>query len=183
MDKLISYLIILILLFPSISSSTLGVSPDKLVFSGKTNEKICQDFSLFGNIGSIFHGEIKWSEIKSTDISNYVFSSEEKKVSSDFPKTTQAGSYQICVSSSEPKRIYGIFSYKLENSSYAIGMWIEVNITKGSLISPLPVTGKAVNDNSFKNIFLISPLLFLLILIFLLVKLKKKIKSSIYENI
>jgi hypothetical protein len=174
MDKLISYLIILILFFSFVSSSILGVSPDKLVFNENQNEKICMNFSLLGDSGSIFYGAIKWSEEKSRDISKYTLSSEQVNVYPDFPKQIPAGRYQICISSEDSKNKYGILSYKLENSSYAIGIWVEVNATKNNFNPILSLTGNAVKENSFGKLFIFSPLLFLIVLVFLLIRLKKK---------
>ncbi len=67
--------------------------------------------------------------------------------------------------------------YKLENSSYGIGTWIELKIRKDSSIQDiLSLTTNAINNGDYlKKGLIFTPILLILILIFLLIKLKTKI--------
>jgi hypothetical protein len=173
MNKIFIYLILLIFLISFVSSVSFGVSPAKLVFNEKQNEEICNNFSVFMNEGRTFSGEIKWSNKKSREISDYTLSSKEAGLKILFPAKIEEGQYRICISAENEGEKYGILSYKLENSSYAVGIWIEVNVTKNKFNPILLLTGKTTEGNSQENIFVFTPLLLLIILILLLIKLKK----------
>jgi hypothetical protein len=173
MNKLFIYAIILILFLSFIPAFEIGVSPAKLIFEGKQSVEICRNFSVFNDKGGIFNGELKWSREKTKDISKYILSSKESNVNVKFPIKIINGKYEICLSSENEREYYGILSYKLENSSYAIGIWIEVKIKKNEY-SILSLTGKIVEGNSLTKLFIFTPLLLVIVLLLLLSKLKKK---------
>jgi hypothetical protein len=172
-NKLFIYTIILILFISFISPFEIGVSPAKLIFEGKQNTEICRNFSVFNDEGRTFNGEIKWSREKIKDISKYILSSKEANINIKFPEKVKSGKYEICLSSEKEGEKYGVLSYKLENSSYAIGIWVEVKITKNDY-SVFSLTGKIVEENSLTKIFIFTPLLLIIVLLLLLLKLKKK---------
>jgi hypothetical protein len=174
MNKIFIYLILLIFLISFVSSVSFGVSPTKLVFNEKQNEEICKNFSVFMDEGRTFNGEIKWSNKKSREISDYTLSSQDVGLKILFPMQIKKGQYRICISAENEGEKYGILSYKLENSSYAVGIWIEVNVTKNSFNPIFLLTGKTVEGNSAENFFIFTPLLLLIILIILLLNLKRK---------
>jgi hypothetical protein len=68
--------------------------------------------------------------------------------------------------------------YKLTNSSYGIGTWIKLNVTEGDIMEDdFPITGKIINTSDYiKKGFLFSPILLVIILIFLIF-LSKKTKN------
>lgn len=168
-------LLFFILLLSFCSALTLGISPEKIKLSGEINKEICGNFSIIGNENSLFLGEVRWSMENSKDINRYVVSSQEIKINAFFPKEASSGKYQICLSSEKAEEYYGILMYKLKDSSYGIGTWIELNIKQEkSVQNILLVTGKIIHSNNLEKIFLFTPFLFLVVLILLLIKLKNK---------
>jgi hypothetical protein len=174
MNKLFSSFFIIIILLPLVFSSSLGISPTTIKFYEKQNEVLCQNFSIFGNEENILNGEIKWSRENSKDISKYILSSKDLGINVNFPLEVKNGEYQICISSEREGKTYGILTYQLENSSYAIGTWIELEVVKNNFQNVLSLNGGVIKEQSLSKTFLFTPLLFIIILTFLLLKLKKK---------
>jgi hypothetical protein len=173
MNKLFSTFFIIVLLIPFIFSSSLGISPTTIKFYEKQNEVICKNFSILGNEENILNGEIEWSRENNKDVSKYILSSNDLEINIDFPIKVKKGEYQICIYSEREGKTYGILTYKLENSSYAIGTWIELEVAKNNLQNVLPLTGDSIKNLDYKKIFFLTPLLFIIILVFLLLKLKR----------
>jgi len=175
-DFILLFLIFLIILLPLSSATSLGVSPDNLKFSGKTNEVICKNFSILGDEKNVLSGEVRWSNKSSRNVNDYTLSSTELKISAIYPAKAKTGKYQICISAEKEGTYYGALLYKLENSSYGIGIWTDLEIKQNpSIKESLSITGGATNENnSFQNYLFFTPVLFIAILIFLLKRLKDK---------
>jgi len=181
--KILSFSILTILLISFLSASSVGISPTTIKFSQKPNEIICKNFSIFDEGNSLFLGELKWSRENSKNINQYTLSSDELKIESTFQDKIKAGKYQICVSAKNSGNYFGTLTYKIENSSYAIGAWIQLNITNNNHFSKiLSITGSSIKELDYKKIFFLTPILFFAILVFLLFKLKKN-KTELNKNI
>ena len=153
------------------SASTIGISPGTIEISEKTNEIVCKNFTLMGEEGYIFNGEITWSNEKSKNIVTYTIPSDNLNIDSQIPSGINPGTYQLCLSSKIAGNYYGALKYKLNDSSYGIGTWIELNVSGKNFLS---LTGKTIGGISPEKIFYFTPLLLFAILIFLFKKLKKK---------
>ena len=169
------FILLLLLLIPFSSSSTLGISPGTIEFFEEPNQIICKNFTIFADNDSLFYGEVKWSKENSKNINQYTLSSEELNINTNFPNKTKSGQYQICLSVKKEGNYFGALMYKLKDSSYGIGSWIELSIAKNnSMTKILLLTGNAINKTGSKKIFFLTPILLLIILILLLSKLKKR---------
>ncbi len=172
MKKIFFFAFILIIFFLHFFSAlTLGISPGTIKISEKTNEIVCRNFTLLGDDYRIFNGEIKWSNENSKNLIDYKISSDSLGIYPQIPSEIKSGTYPICISSKNSGNYYGALMYKLNNSSYGIGAWIELNVNGEKFLS---LTGKTTDEISYGKIFYFLPLLLIVILIFLLRKLKKK---------
>ncbi len=174
--KLFLFLIVLIISVSFSSAISIGISPEKLEFYGQRNELICRDFSIFGDNSSLFEGQIKWSRIDSKILSDYKFDSSSLKINTSFPTLINPGKYKICLSSKNSGNYYGVLMYKLQNSSYGIGTWVDLQITGNSLIEKINlISGETIQNIGSIKIGLISfSGILALILIILFIKLKRK---------
>jgi hypothetical protein len=169
------FFILVVLSITFISASTIGISPPAIKISEAENQITCENFTLFGEENSLFTGEAKWSRENSRNINEYVLSSESLNINANFPEKIRRGKYQICLSAEKKGDYFGALTYKMENSSYAIGTWIQLSVAKNNSVQEvLMITGNAIKKLDYTKIFLFTPVLFIVILIFLLVKLKKK---------
>lgn len=184
MNKIVfSFLLILLISISFYSATDFGISPGIIKFSEKQNEVQCQNFTIIGGNWDIFNGNVKWSNTNSKDISDYKLSSKELNLNVTIPLETQAGQHKICISSEEAGNYYGALMYKLNNSSYGIGTWIELKVEGTNPIQNiLSLTGSTIKQINSQKAFLFTPILFLIILIFLLKKLKRK-NTEFNENI
>jgi len=166
---------ILFLFISFCSAVDFGISPGTIKLSIKQNEIVCENFTLIGNEENVFNGEVKWSRENSRNINQYNLPSEELKISAEIPLKIKAGEYQICVSAKNSGNYYGALMYKLDNSSYGIGTWIELEVKENNSIKTiLSLTGNVINDTGIEKIFLFTPVLLIIILILLTRKLKQK---------
>lgn len=181
------YFIFLLSIFISLSfcsALNFGISPGIIKFSEKQNEVSCQNFTIIGENANVFNGNIKWNDKDSKDISDYTLSSEKLNINATIPSEIKSGKYQICISSEKAGNYYGALMYKLNNSSYGIGTWIELKVEGDNPIQNiLSLTGDTIKEIPYQKAFLFTPILFLIILIFLLVKLKRKNNTEFNKNI
>jgi hypothetical protein len=178
------FIFLLLILFPLCSAADFGISPGIIKFSEKQNEVQCQNFTIIGGNWDVFNGNVKWSSTNSKDISDYKLSSNELKINATIPSGIQAGQHQVCISSEKAGNYYGALMYKLNNSSYGIGTWIELKVEgENPIQNILSLTGNTIKGISLQKIFLFTPILFLIVLILLLRKLKKKNKTEFSDNI
>lgn len=156
------------------SAVDFGISPGTIKLSEKQNEIICGNFTLIGDSENIFEGNVKWSKENTRNINSYTIPSEKLKIDATIPSGIKPGIYQICVSSQNGGNYYGALTYKLNNSSYGIGTWIELKVEGGNSVGELlSLTGNAIKEIDLQKIFLFTPILLLIILILLLRKLKR----------
>jgi len=156
------------------SAVDFGISPGTIKLSEKPNEITCGNFTLIGEGNDIFNGDIKWSKENSRNINDYIITSEKLKINSEIPSKIKAGTYQICISAERGGNYYGALMYKLNNSSYGIGTWIELKVEgENSIQNILSLTGNAIKKTDLKKNIFIHPVLLIIILILLLRKLKR----------
>jgi hypothetical protein len=153
-----------------------GISPEKIEFDGKINEFICRNFSLFEESNqAVFEGSIKWNADYSREIFDYSVLSPMLKINYSFPEIIGSGEYEICLKAEKAGVYYGTLMYKLRDSSYGIGTWIELHASNTAPQGISFLSGKAVQENNFMKSGLISVSLILTItLLILIIKLKKK---------
>ncbi len=92
------FLISLIISISFCLAVSFGISPEKIKLSGKQGETMCNNFSILGDGGNNFYGEIKWSNQNSRRINEYNLSSEELELNVDYPIKAKTAKYQICIS-------------------------------------------------------------------------------------
>jgi hypothetical protein len=185
MNKLIPIsFIVLIISLSFCSALDFGISPGIIKLSEKPNEIVCKNFTIIGGNEDIFNGNIKWSNTNSKDISDYKISSKELNINSTIPSEIKAGKYQICISSEKAGSYYGALMYKINNSSYGIGTWIELKVEGNNPIQNIiSLTGSTIKGIDTKKAFLFTPILLLVVLIFLLRKLKRRNNTEFNKNI
>ncbi|MEK6826908.1 MAG: hypothetical protein AABX99_00290 [Nanoarchaeota archaeon] len=173
--KIIFPIFILIIFFiPFCSAVDIGISPGTIKISEKAKEVVCKNFTLIGEENNIFNGDIKWSNENTRNINSYTIPSEKLKINSEIPSGIKAGTYSICISAERGGNYYGALRYKLNNSSYGIGTWIELKVEGRNPVGEiLSLTGNAVRELDLQRIFLFTPILLLIILFLLLRKLKR----------
>ena len=188
-NKFPIFLFLIIISISFCSAVDIGISPGTIKLFEKQNEVVCANFTIIGGNENFFNGNIKWSNENSRKINDYATSSEKLKINATIPSGIKSGKYQICVSSSKGGDYYGALMYRLNNSSYGIGAWIELKVEGGdSIQNILSLTGESVKEIKIQKIFLFSPILLLIILFLLLKKLKSKNKTEFnskenYKNI
>jgi len=177
-------IVISILIFSAsvVQSISFGISPEKILFSGKIGERICREFSLIGE-NFIFSGEIKWALKDSRNIEEYKLNSENLKLEAEFPKSVSAGNYEVCIKGKESGKYYGALFYRIEGTSYGIGTWVNLDISENEKNSKTPVlTGMFIRDSEkenslLKNALYIMNVITFLSLVFLLLVLLRKNKD------
>jgi len=185
MNKIFPIFILFLLISLSFCSALdFGISPGIIKISEKQNEISCKNFTILGGEEDIFKGDTKWSNVNSKDISDYKLSSKELSINATIPSGIKSGQYQICISSEKAGNYYGALTYKLNNSSYGIGTWIELKVEgNNSIQNILSLTGSTIKEIPYQKIFLFTPILFLIILILLLKKLKRMNNTEFNKNI
>jgi hypothetical protein len=183
--KIVSISFIVLLISLSFCSALdFGISPTIIKISEKPNEMNCKNFTIIGGSEDIFNGDIKWSNANSKDISNYKISSKELNINTTIPSGIKSGQYQICISSEKSGSYYGALMYKLNNSSYGIGTWIELKVEGSNPIQNIiSLTGNTIKEIPYQKVFLFTPILLLITLIFLLRKLKRRNNTEFNKNI
>lgn len=180
------FLFLITILISFCSAVDIGISPGTIILSEKQNEIACTNFTIIGEDENIFNGDIKWSNENSRKINDYTMSSEKLNINATIPSGIKAGQYKICISSKRAGNYYGALMYKLNNSSYRIGTWVELKVEgENSIKNVLSLTGSTIEKIDAQKIFLFSPILFLITLFLLLKKLKSKNKTefnSKYQN-
>ena len=178
-NKISIFLFLIIISISFCSAMYIGISPGTIKLSEKQNEVVCANFTILGGNENFFNGNIKWSNENSRKINDYTTSSEKLKINATIPSGIKSGQYKICISSSKGGNYYGALMYKLNNSSYGIGTWIELKVENGDSIQNISsLTGDSIRGINIQKVFLFSPILLLIILFLLLKKLKSKSKSE-----
>lgn len=174
MSKLFLIAVCVISLISFCSAISLGISPEKIELSGKIDEVVCGNFSIFGDNPDSFEGNVLWSMIDSRALSDY--NSNYESINSTFPALANPGEHQFCASSKISGNYYGVLMYRLRNSSYGIGTWIELEITNNSPNQKISLlSGRAIQDiGSIKVGFIFFSIVLSIILTILLIKLRKK---------
>jgi hypothetical protein len=178
------YLVLISLIFSmsALGGITLGISPEKLEFSGNPNEVICDNFSISGDNSSLFEGSVLWSRSETKNILDYDINSSDLGIDSKFPKLTNAGEYQVCLQGKNSGDYHGALLYKVQDFSYGIGTWIELHVKGNSLFDKVNfISGKSVKDtNPVGMAFISSFALLSLTLIVLIIKLKERKRQRIH---
>lgn len=160
------------------TSVTLSASPKEINFTGNTNEKICKNINLKLDKPEKIITTIKWKNNEEEKIiSNYKINSHEYKISEEFNKNIileKETNEKICLTFKEKGNYSGIIFYKIENKPAQIGIWINAKIEGNN---PLKITGnfaKIPEKMNYKNSLTTFSIILLIILLFLLIKLKRK---------
>jgi hypothetical protein len=178
------FILSLLISFSFYSALDFGISPGIIKLSEKPNEISCKNFTIIGEGEDIFNGDIKWSNANSKDISDYKISSKDLNLNTTIPSEIKTGQYQICISSEKAGNYYGALMYKLNNSSYGIGTWIELKVEGSNPIQNIiSLTGNTIKEIPYQKVFLFTPIFLLIILIFLLRKLKRRNNTEFNKNI
>lgn len=184
--RLICFFMLVIFLFSFVSSLELGLSPAYSNLNGKTNEKICQNFTINSDRKINVIIESKWfdGKMQSKNLKDYNLSAEKVGISLFgnekifVNKTTKT---EICFSSSKNGNYYGIILFSSENGYATIGSWIKLEIKNNqTALNKLSLTGNVIKntflkpDNLILAFSILITLLSLIVLFFLLKKLKIK---------
>ena len=128
-------------------ADSIGISPGTINISSVNRETSCRNFSLIGPAGEAFSGEIKWSNLDSSNIQDYILSSEPLGINASFPEHAVPGRHTLCISSERSGNYSGLLMYKLENSSYGIIARIEFRSSGKNIIRSLALsTGKVAEE-------------------------------------
>ena len=140
------------------------MSPSQINFD---EEKICQNVNLKleGNatlIGTDFWAEDNYFERK---LSMHNLTAEEVGLKVDYPKLVNLygeEEIEICIQGKKGNH-HGVLLYRIEGKPVEVGIWIDANFSKQSFIS---ITGNSVKEEKInpKNIFIITPVIFFIIL-------------------
>ncbi|MEX0920849.1 MAG: hypothetical protein WDZ62_01140 [Candidatus Pacearchaeota archaeon] len=153
-----------------------GISPEEIILSGNVGEKVCKEFSLIGQ-DLIFNGKVKWSYEKTKNIKDYVLSGKEFEINVDFPNITNSGKKEICIEGKNPGKYNGALFYKIEETNYGIGTWINLKLEDSNpKISEIFSKRKTIEiskieESQIKTLFISQIMLFIsLILLIIIIK-------------
>ncbi len=165
--KRFAFIILLniILCFGIVEGVRIGVSPDKLKFSGEVGEKICNNFTLFGE-NLVFYGNLVFNNKQSKNINDYKLTSEELWIESEFAKIGFSGINSLCLKSYKKGDYFGAILFNVPDTIYGVGIWIELNITGKEPISLF--TGNSIRENNGRGLFLLLIIVFVLLFVFLI---------------
>jgi len=188
MNKNILFLILLIFLMGVVSSATLSMSPPQLDFVGNTGEKICSD--LFLNIGGegVLIGEDRWAEQDFLDrkLSAHNLIAEDLKIEINYLKEINLSGEKIvnvCVVGKNSGNYHGVLLYRLKDTPVKQGIWINVSLDKSRGASR--ITGGTISEGSedgFVSVFVLIGILLLVVLIYLVMRLKRKKKTEFSKS-
>ena len=155
-------IITLIFQISLVSSLNIGITPAKIEFNISKDETQCQKITLFTDEKVVFIGEDKWTAKKdSKDIREYTLNVKESEIEIKYPKSmilSEKEKFDICVTAKKSKTLQGVLVYKTEKGA-GVGTWIKIN-------------GK--NEIPAKQILFSSSLILMLILGFMIKRLKSK---------
>jgi hypothetical protein len=179
--NLVLTLFLLIILLYSAYSLEMGINPAYLSLEGKTEEKVCQNISVYADRDINMTIKDRWTNIDgSRKIKDYNLSSEELglEVASIEKLPISANETKeivVCFSGENAGNFYGAVLFESDNGYASIGSWINLKITGSQKNNLLPLAGAAIGAN--KNNFLLIGLLCLIpeiIMIFFLIRRKRK---------
>lgn len=179
--KIYIFLFLLLLLFPTINSLDIGVSPANLNFIVSPNEVACKRITLFSDEKISFYGEDRWALEDTKDLRKFNKNSADLNLVLTYQKEVNfkdKKNIQVCIKSLDSGNYNGILIFNT-NQSASIGIWVSVNV-KGevkkinTLVNSTEIESiklKGINSQNkfyvlysiFLSLFLVFILLMLLI--------------------
>ena len=148
--KKYSIIILFVLVISFASAIKFGISPDKVVLKGESDDLICANITILGDRNLIFEGDIRLSEVETKNLADYKLTPEEANLKVLYDKETFKGEKQICISGKNMK-YYGALTYKIVGTNYGVGTWLEIDIgNENRFMKTFSITGNAIRrvDNS-----------------------------------
>jgi hypothetical protein len=162
---------ITILFLLSVSAINFGISPKHIEIMTYPESESCANFTLTGDRLVVFTGEVLWSNYKTKNINDYTFSSEEVGIRAVYPKIATPGTWKICCSSKAGGKHFGALLYRVYETNYGIGTWVDLEIEKSTSGRPSLITTFAIEElpTVKHTLFGLGFLLLILLLILLMI--------------
>ncbi|MBS3071704.1 hypothetical protein J4408_01805 [Candidatus Pacearchaeota archaeon] len=126
---LLSILFFLIFSFVLVEAFELGAKPSKLVFSGESNERICENVEVFSDKSAVLEGSDYWSAKKSRELRNYSYESEEFGIVIEYNKIVNTDAeVKVCVKGEKEGRFYGVLIFSSKEKNAGVGVWLEIDL-------------------------------------------------------
>ena len=171
-------LMILVILFsPFISSLKVGISPPKIELSGKPEQELCKEITVYSDKKITLEAEDLWTLVRdSKNLKDYNLSSEELGITTKYDKEISVNSnkkVKFCADTNKEDVYNGVLVYKSVENSAGVGIWIKLKTGKEQFNvenvedSQNSITGNVIKtgDNEIEN--KLSPLVFPFALCFL----------------
>jgi len=196
MKKLIVFIFVL-LFIGSTSATLLLLHPPKIEFNGNTNEKICQNISVFSDYKGNLTAKIRWTDKNgSKNLNDYELNSSNLRITNDFSEKVVSNNkmkeVDICLTFEKSGEYSGALLYNTENSPAGVGIWVYANIKGNNYnINISKVTGNLIislknvmNNSKNQKGLLVSSTTFLLFILFMLLLFveKRMEKEEIKED-
>ena len=170
------YIVFIIISISFAYSLEIGISPSDIYLEAEVNKFICRNFSLTGESGNIFIGDLKWSEKESKNLVDFNLPSEKEKIILTFPNITFSGNNSICFKAEKGGIYYGALLYRVQGSIFGIGAWIKL-LVKDNNFDLIGMTGRVIKKEESVgfNLNLILVFIFLLLIFIFIFILNSKI--------
>lgn len=161
-----------------ICASSLTISPEQISFIGKTNQEICNEISIKLDSEQTLIGEDKWAEpgFSLRKLSQHNNDASELGIEINYPsilKVTNKETVSVCINGKQSGNFHGALLYRIDGEPVRVGIWMNVNLTRNGII-PQSITGSVINENNFSNVFIISSVTLMILLIGLIFILYRK---------
>lgn len=171
-------LVLIFLIFPMVSATSLSVSPPHLYFDLSEDQEKCEEILIATDSESVIIGEDRWAlKDYSKILSDYKLTSKEVGVKLKYvseKEISKQEALKICFLAKKKGIYSGIILYRAQGTSAGVGTWITANV---SAEKPNFLTGRIVSKNiSLEWSLLTFQIIFLLVLLGILIFLNQKLK-------
>lgn len=157
------FIILFILFIPFVYGLKLGSSNSKLFFNTSVNSETCKRLVIGSSYIGVIENKILFSKNDTREIKDYITPPEKLGIKLKYEKEinfeiAQNKEIEICVNPSKSGKYYGILNVKPKEGNLKLGVWIFID---------------AIEDNKKEIILLLTPSIFLGLLLLILIKSKK----------
>ncbi len=190
--KKLSILFFFIFLISFASSAKLSISPTQLDFNMVTNQKSCNQITIYTEKVDSLIGKDKWAEegVIERKFSLHKFSSGDLDLKTSYTKIFESENsavVDVCITAKNKGLYHGLLLYKTEGDNAGVGIWMTANVSKKERLSINKLTGKAITigNISDERFLIIVPIILTIILIALwaIILLKLNKKKKIHEGL
>jgi hypothetical protein len=152
-----------------------GLSPSNVNLSSEINEEVCETVYIFSDNNKIIANDY-WSKKQTRKINEFNINKKDLGIISRYNKENTVNGRlvnEICFKSKKPGKYYGLIIYNIENKTAGVGLFVNYKVNGEIKNDLVKISGMVISDTAYSKIFLITPTIFLIILLIFLILFKK----------